>query len=160
MIVFHGGASIIDHPLVQQGREGLDFGRGFYVTDIKKQAEAWANRMARIRNAQGIVNIYELDIEKVKRTFSYKFFSEYNIEWLEFIVANRQGTYHGPEYDLVDGGVANDRVIDTVEAYMADMMPIETALRNLAMHKPNNQLCIRNQHLVDECMKFTSSYNL
>lgn len=160
MKVYHGGTSVIQRPLAGYGRKGLDFGQGFYVTAISMQAEAWADRMARIRNTHGVVNVYDLDMEKVKREFSYKFFPEYDVQWLEFIVQNRLGTYHGEEYDLVEGGVANDRVIDTVEAYMANMMPLETALRNLAMHNPNNQLCIRNQRIIDECMVFKNLYNI
>ena len=39
MKVYHGGTTIIDHPDVVKGRAGLDFGRGFYVTDLKKQAD-------------------------------------------------------------------------------------------------------------------------
>ena len=34
--VFHGGIEIIEHPLVHVGRDNLDFGKGFYVTDILK----------------------------------------------------------------------------------------------------------------------------
>lgn len=48
MRVYHGGTEIVEHPQVSKGREGLDFGKGFYVTDIQRQAELWAD-MARIR---------------------------------------------------------------------------------------------------------------
>ena len=60
----------------------------------------------------------------------------------------------------VEGGVANDCVIDIVEAYMSDMMPLETDLRNLSMHRPNNQLCIRNQQVVDRFFTFVESYKI
>ena len=30
--VYHGGTEAITNPLVSAGREGLDFGKGFYVT--------------------------------------------------------------------------------------------------------------------------------
>ena len=160
MKVYHGGTTIIDHPDVVKGRAGLDFGRGFYVTDLKKQADDWADRMARIRMANGVVSVYELDIELAKKACRYKCFEKYDIEWLDFIVRNRRGEADTWGYDIVEGGVANDRVIDTVEAYMSNLMPLETALQNLAQHRPNNQICIRSQHIVDNYLHFVESYNI
>ena len=45
-------------------------------------------------------------------------------------------------------------------AYMANLMPLETALRELSRHQPNNQLCIASQKVIDECMRFVESYNI
>lgn len=157
MRVYHGGTEVIKQPEASKGRQGLDFGRGFYVTDIQGQAEAWADRMARIRMESGIVSVYDLDIEKAKEWCCYKKFDEYDENWLDFIVANRQGLYRGQVYDIVEGGVANDRVIDTVEAYMSRLMPIETALLELSKHRPNNQICICSQKVLDSHLHFVES---
>jgi len=51
-------------------------------------------------------------------------------------------------------------VIDTIEAYMANMMPIDVALRELARHQPNNQICITNQAVLDKHLMFIDSYNI
>lgn len=160
MKVYHGSTAIIDHPIAAAGRERLDFGRGFYLTDIKSQAETWAERMQRIREEAGVVNVYELDIDKVKRDFHYYCFEQYDNEWLQFIVANRVGRDDIEHYDVIEGGVANNRVIDTVEAYMANLMPLENALQELSKHRPNNQLCITNQKVIDECLVFVESYKI
>jgi hypothetical protein len=72
-------------------------------------------------------------------------------------VANRIGDENVEHYDVVEGGVANDRVIDTVEAYISNLMPLETALRELAKHQPNNQICILKQEVVDKYLKFQKS---
>lgn len=160
MKVYHGSTTVVEHPIAAAGRERLDFGQGFYLTDIKSQAETWAERMQRIREETGIVNIYEFDIDKVKRDFRYYRFEQYDNEWLQFIVANRVGRDDIEHYDVIEGGVANDRVIDTVEAYMANLMPLETALRELSKHRPNNQLCITNQKVIDECLVFVESYKI
>ena len=160
MRVYHGSTAIIDHPIAAAGRERLDFGRGFYLTDIKSQAETWAERMQRIREEAGVVNVYELDIDKVKRDFRYYRFEQYDNEWLQFIVANRVGRDDIEHYDVIEGGVANDRVIDTVEAYMANLMPLENALQELSKHRPNNQLCITNQKVINECLVFVESYKI
>lgn len=160
MKVYHGSTVVIKQPLVAAGRQKLDFGQGFYVTDIRQQAESWAERMQRIREEAGIVSVYELDIEKVKENFRYFKFDYYDNAWLQFIVSNRMGKTDVATYDVIEGGVANDRVIDTVEAYMANMMTLETALSELSRHKPNNQLCIATQKVIDTCMTYVESYNI
>ena len=160
MVVYHGSTVVVDCPISAAGRQRLDFGRGFYVTDIKRQAESWAERMQRIREEDGVVNVYDLDIERVKRDFRYFRFESYDVEWLQFIVANRMGNNQLAEYDVIEGGVANDRVIDTVEAYMSNLMPLETALRELSRHRPNNQICIVCQEVIDECLVFVESYKI
>lgn len=160
MKVFHGSTVVIKQPLVAVGRLRLDFGQGFYVTDIKHQAESWAERMQRIREEAGIVNVYELDMEKIKKDYRYYKFEHYDNAWLQFIVANRMGRMDVEKYDVIEGGVANDRVIDTVEAYMANMMTLETALGELSKHKPNNQLCIAKQNVIDTSLVFVESYSI
>ena len=50
--VYHGGTEAINHPLVSAGREGLDFGKGFYVTLLREQAELWADRMIAIYSSR------------------------------------------------------------------------------------------------------------
>ena len=35
--VYHGATEIIEAPLNHVGRPRLDFGQGFYVTDLKNQ---------------------------------------------------------------------------------------------------------------------------
>ena len=37
MKVYHGSVYTIEQPLANIGRKNLDFGEGFYVTDIKSQ---------------------------------------------------------------------------------------------------------------------------
>ena len=61
------------------------------------------------------------------------------------------------EYDVIEGGVANDRVIDTVEAFKAGQISEEKALRELSRHQPNNQICILRQEVVDKYLKFQKS---
>lgn len=138
----------------------MDFGKGFYVTDIKAQAEMWAKRVGYIRNSPAIVNVYRLDIDKVKIKFRYHYFDEYNQAWLKFIIENRNGIITDDIYDVVEGGVANDRVVDTVEAYMANLMPLDVALQRLSLHRPNSQLCIKTQAVIDTCFHFVESYQI
>ena len=126
--VYHGGTQTVERPVCMFGRENLDFGRGFYVTPLLKQASDWAAATAKRRNSS----------------------AAYDHEWLDFIVASRRGLNPAAPYDYIEGGVANDRVIDTINLYMAGLMDSNTALRRLAMHRPNNQICLLNQVLTDK----------
>jgi hypothetical protein len=73
---------------------------------------------------------------------------------LEFIVASRRGLDVASNYDYIEGGVANDRVVDTVNLYIAGLMDEETALRRLSEHRPNNQMCLLSQELTDKYLIF------
>jgi hypothetical protein len=156
MKVYHGSIQEIRFPLAKAGRPNLDFGRGFYVTDIRRQAEEWAERIGLRMVETPMLNIYELDMDLVRSKFRVLKFEDYNKEWLDFIVASRSGKTPWVDFDMVEGGVANDRVIDTIEAYMIGNITQEMALGELAKHRPNNQLCLINQALIDECLRFVN----
>ena len=91
MIVYHGSTQIVKTPLVNIGRRNLDFGQGFYITDIEEQAISWASRPLNAQKTQ-VINVYNLDAEAIITTdIAYKRFVAYNGEWLDFVVANRRG---------------------------------------------------------------------
>ena len=81
-------------------------------------------------------------------------FTAYDKDWLDFIVGNRQGKNPAQDYDYVEGGIANDRVIDTVNLYITGFYETESALQQLAFHKPNNQICILNQDLLNKYLEY------
>ena len=155
--VYHGGTEAITHPLVSAGRPGLDFGQGFYVTLMAEQAKLWADRMARQRRTKGVLSVYTLDIEALRAKYSYLFFPKYDSAWLNFIANSRTGKKPWAGYDCIEGGIANDRVIDMVEAYIAGTVSAEYALSELSKHQPNHQICILNQQAIDECLHFKQS---
>ncbi len=155
LTLYHGSTDIVERPLVSIGRKDLDFGPGFYLTPLHEQASQWAKRTMTIRKAsQAIVNIYELILPtdcKIKR------FDAYDKEWLDFIVDSRKGKCPWRGYDIIEGGVADDRVIDAVEAYINGYADVEHTLRQLVYHKPNYQICILNQQIVDENLQYKSN---
>lgn len=154
--VYHGSTIQVRTPIAKAGRENLDFGQGFYITDIKEQAERWAIRIGRQLQETPILNIYKLDMEYIKKEYRYLKLDKYDQQWLDFIVKSRKGEKPWAEYDIIESGVANDRVIDTVEAYMNGMMTVEMALGQLSQHQPNNQFCLLSQSLIDKCLHFIS----
>lgn len=155
LTLYHGSTDIVERPLVCIGRKDLDFGPGFYLTPLHEQASQWAKRTMTIRKAsQAIVNIYELT---PPTDCNIKRFDAYNKEWLDFIVDSRKGKCPWSGYDIIEGGVADDRVIDAVEAYINGYADVEHTLRQLVYHKPNYQICILNQQIVDEYLQYKSN---
>ena len=60
MKVYHGSIEIVKSPDVLHSYRPLDFGKGFYVTTVKEQAEKWAKRKADLYNKPiGIINEYD-----------------------------------------------------------------------------------------------------
>ena len=157
--VYHGATTKIECPLVDVGRKDLDFGEGFYMTILYIQAERWAERLSRQRMEPMVINCYQFDDEKAKQNYRYLKFAEYDMEWLNFIVASRKGECPWKGYDCIEGGVANDRVIDTVEGYIAGTIDAEHALIELSKNRPNNQICVLSQQLAEECIMFDKEIN-
>lgn len=155
--VYHAGTERVDHPDCRRGRFNLDFGQGFYITDIYDQAYNFALVKSKDRNLPAIINTYILDRKGILDEANAKIFNRYDAEWLEFIVDCRGGYRVWEEYDYVEGGVANDRVIDTVNMYVQGFISQDRALQNLQYLKPNNQICILNQKLLDKYLKFEES---
>lgn len=154
MIVYHGGTEIVEHPICKFGRRNLDFGRGFYITNIRKQAVDWASQVADRRKLSPIINRYRLNREVILAEAHCKVFEAYDKDWLEFIVASRRGLHVADNYDYIEGGIANDRVVDTINLYMAGLMDEDTALRRLSEHQPNNQMCLLSQEITDNYLFF------
>ena len=163
MKVYHGSSIEVIHPLVDAGRNNLDFGNGFYVTNLRDQAEKWARTIVRLR-PQSIakLNCYELDYETIRLNSSYRIlhFEDYNEDWLDFVIDNRRSGICWKEYDLIEGGIANDRVFDTIENYIAGAVSKEYALGRLRYEKPNNQICILNQELIEKYLHWLECITL
>ena len=156
MTVFHGSYMSVASPDVQKGRARVDFGRGFYLTRLCEQASTWALAVARRhRNGVAILNTFELDVDLVRTMAGdrYKNFVSYDLEWLDYVVDCRRGGKLQLQYDVVEGGVANDNVIDTVELYENGDITAEQALGQLAYKKVNHQIAILYQRIVDACLR-------
>lgn len=155
IILYHGSTEIVKYPVCHFGRKKLDFGRGFYLTQLREQAVEWANNLKDLRKSeQALVNVYSFHKEEFFKEANCKVFTLYNQEWLEFIVANREGNEAAAPYDYIEGGIANDRVIDTINMYLMGYYNLDQSLRLLSLHQPNNQVCFRNQALTDKYLRY------
>ena len=152
--LYHGTIYEFDSIDVTAGKGYKDFGKGFYVTLLREQAELWADRMARQRKGEKILSVYELDIDAIRANYRYLFFPHYDADWLNFIANSRTGKIPWKGFDCIEGGIANDRVIDMVEGYIAGTVSAEYALQELSKHQPNHQICILNQQAIDKYLHF------
>lgn len=160
MTLYHGSHTAVEKPLANAGRKNLDFGQGFYLTSIESQAIEWAKVVAsrRGRAVIPVVSTYVFDRDQALNAgIRLKIFEAYNMEWLDYVVSCRQGKDYSDKYDVVEGGVANDNVIDTVEDYEKGIITAEQALGQLQYKQVNHQLCILNQEVIDRWLRFIES---
>ena len=151
MKLYHASTLRIEKPDVLHSRDKLDFGKGFYLTAIREQAVRYAERFTR-RGREAIINEYELDEETPG--FAIKSFPSYNEEWLDYVAVCRKGQQAGQTFDAVSGGVANDKVFNTVDLYFAGIITKEEALGRLKYEEPNHQLCILNGLMLERHLHF------
>mgnify|MGYP003425497971 FL=1 len=153
MEVYHASTVVVDSPDTTHSRDFIDFGPGFYVTTLQDQAVKYGARFIN-RGKNAILNIYELadDLSKWKVIT----FKQYDEAWLDFVTECRQGRVVG-NYDVIIGGIANDKVFRTIDLYFAGDISKEECLRKLVFEKPNNQICIRSQQVLNECLTFKNS---
>lgn len=155
--LYHGSDLPVTEPQVSFGRRNLDFGQGFYVTKLELQAHSWAKIIASRKGigVHPVVSVYEFDEARAEVDgVVIKRFDVYDIEWLEYVVDCRKGKDVWQKYDLIEGGVANDNVIDTVEDYEKGIITAKQALGQLCYKKINHQMCIVNQSVIERYLKF------
>lgn len=150
MLIYHASDIVVNRPDVIHSREHLDFGRGFYATVIQEQAERYAQRFI-LRGRRGILNIYEYN---PAAGLKVKEFGAYDGEWLDFVAACRMGDDVYKQYDVISGGIANDRVFNTLDLYFSNQMAKEEALKRLSFERPNQQLCFTSQEVIDRFVTF------
>lgn len=158
MIVYHGSSIKVEKPEISYSKAYLDFGKGFYVTTFKSQAEKWALRKATRQAKTAIVNIY--DLKESMEGYKVLSFESENEKWLDFVCDCRKGIELNLEYDVIIGSVADDDVFKTVDMYIRGLWSKKKALEELRYYKMNDQICIANQKVLDSILIFQKSYQV
>lgn len=146
MTLYHGSYLEIPEPDLIHSRLNVDFGRGFYVTPLHGQASKWCGKFKR-RGKDGIISRYAFD-EAGKTELKTLKFDSYSEKWLDFIL-NCRGGKDATDYDLVVGGVANDKVFNTVELFFDGLIGKTEAINRLRYEKPNPQFCFRTERALE-----------
>jgi len=153
MHVYHGSDVLVDIPRIMQPVRALDFGPGFYTTTNKEQAKNFAKKVQdRNGSVENHISIYALNIELLSEQKGL-FFEKPNKKWLDFVSANRNGTYNGEKYDVIYGPVANDTIFKTFIAYQNGTLSEQETLRRLKIRPLYNQLVLTNEEAL-KCLSF------
>lgn len=155
MIVYHGSIVPVEKPDITHSYRPLDFGKGFYVTSVREQAERWAKRKADLLgSSKAIISVYEMQ-EKTEGLY-VKTFAPDLMEWIDFVCSCRDGGVDYQRYDLIRGKVANDRVFRVVDMYHAGIWEKERALKEIKVYPNYDQIAFITQKAIDQLLIFQS----
>ena len=138
LILYHGSNHDFDTIDLSKSKDKRDFGRGFYTTTIRQQAEDWASSLFDRYKGDGIF-VYEMEFE-LPGSLSVKTYEGLSEEWLLMVQKNRTlgGIQHN--YDIVQGPVANDKTARAIALYIAGVINADEAIRRLKFNQVNNQV--------------------
>lgn len=156
MKLYHSSSVSVAKPDILHSRDYLDFGKGFYLTSIHEQAVRYAQRFLR-RQREAWLNAYKFDFDPSE--WQIQKFDRYDKRWLDFVATCRAGKDNS-NFELIIGGIANDKVIQTLDRYFEGELSENETLGLLQYEKPNIQYCIRSQKMLDKCLKHIESIRL
>ena len=158
MTVFHGSNVQVVAPDLSKSKRFIDFGPGFYVTTIRRQAERWAARKAARSGGAAIVNEYGLKSDWTG--FRVLNFNGASKEWLDFVCACRKGELPCEDYDIISGKVADDKVYEAVDMYRRGVWDVERTLKEIAYYEDSNQIVLRTPEAISSLLVFSRSYEV
>ena len=152
MIVYHGSSEVVRKPDTLHSYRALDFGKGFYVTTVREQAERWARRKADLFGGTPVVSRYRMcdDLSQ----FRVKRFPVDLMEWIEFVCDCRDGKPTYQQYDIIIRKVANDRVFRVVDMYHSGIWDKERALQEIRAYPNNDQIAFTTQSAIDALLQY------
>jgi hypothetical protein len=155
MIVYHGSYKDVMEVDLSKAVPNKDFGRGFYTTKNREQAEIWARRRGEHHGTLGFVSEFDFN-ENAFFDNNYKTlrFPDYTEEWFDFVVSNRNrktaSLIH--DYDIVEGPVADDDVFARVDDYLNGKISKKGFLADLAQFPDSHQICfctVKSLHSIE-----------
>lgn len=140
MKLYHGSNTKIEKIDLSKCRPYKDFGQGFYLTEIKEQAEKMASRTAHIYEGEPVVTEFEFD-ESALTKLSVKQFDGPNEEWALFVLANRSKENQQPthSYDIVIGPVADDDIAQLFRNFNDGYINLAMLVEGLKYKKVSSQ---------------------
>lgn len=142
MILYHGTNIDFSEIDFKKCKPNKDFGRGFYLTDIKQQAVEMAIRRTKFEEkGSPIVQEYDFDESLLaSNELKVKIFDGVSNDWAQFIVDNRKARGKNVHnYDIVVGPIADDGVVYQINLFMMNFITIEELVERLEFKKLNSQ---------------------
>jgi hypothetical protein len=164
MTVYHGSYIEIFEIDLSKSVINRDFGKGFYVTKLRRQAEYWATRKGKQNKTKGFVTEFQLP-ETAFTSYGMNVlrFADYSEEWLDFVVMNRMA--ESPEnvhdYDIVEGPVADDDIATRITVYISGGITKAEFLEELKFkHTVSHQIALCTQKSLQMIKKAMSKPDL
>lgn len=159
MNVYHGSNVIVENPDTKHSFRPLDFGKGFYVTTVKEQAERWAKRKADICDSKkAIVTVFDMSENYIG--LHRKCFDDDLMEWIDFVCRCRDEEKDYLKYDLICGKVANDKVFRVVDMYHSGIWDKERALKEIKVYPNYDQIAFISQRAIEQLLHYKSFYEV
>lgn len=139
MKLYHGSNMMIEKPDLSRSKLYKDFGRGFYLSPLREQAEQRGRQMVDLLQ-EGVpcVTVFEWDeIASFSAGLQIKRFDDYCKEWAEFVLQNRdrKRQYFVHSYDIVIGPIADDGVTYQLRRYTECDISMERLIEELKYSK-------------------------
>lgn len=159
MLLYHGSNTDIKSISLAMCRPYKDFGKGFYLTELKEQAAKMAARVSKIYGGKPIINIYEISDEFIENTTLNirRFADAPSEEWARFVMNNRNRSFtnHASaecnldnKYDIVVGPVADDDMAMLFRQYQSDLITFENLISGMTFRKTTNQYSFHTERAI------------
>lgn len=142
MRLYHGTNLSFDKIDLKHCKPNKDFGQGFYLTDLPKQALLMAQRRCDFEESgTPVILTYKFDETLLSDgSLSVKIFKGVSEEWAEFILENRRRRNKKKHtYDIVVGPIADDGVVYQLNRYEQKIIDLPALVKELTYKKLNNQ---------------------
>lgn len=151
-IVYHGSKNVVKNlknpENSQFGFFRKDFGYGFYCTRKHKQAKKWVKKKY---EKKGFINSYYYNERYAIENLKVKIFKE-DDEWLNFVALNRSEDVD-PEFDIIEGPMADDEIYDYVDDFNDGIMSREEFWEKAKFKEKTNQICFLTKEAI-KCLNF------
>lgn len=162
MKIYHGSEVIVTKPMLKLGKSNNDFGKGFYCTNDIEKAKEWACK----NNKTGVVNSYDLNIDKLKvldltdkkynvlnwisillynRTFSID--NQLALSSKEFLIKNYYIDTNA--YDIVIGYRADDSYFAYASSFIENSLSYESLQKAMLLGKLGKQIVLVSNKAFD-----------
>ena len=175
LILYHRSYCEVREPDLQKCNARKDFGKGFYLTSSKEQAESFLKTSivkaitkgdADADQNYGFISVFKLDMNS--ELYSY-LFETADINWLHCIAAHRKRKLFDviekemAAYDVIAGKIADDQTNTTLTAYIGGAFgqigskeADEFCIKRLLPDKLKDQYCFKTEKAIG-CLTFVES---
>ncbi|MCL2256916.1 MAG: DUF3990 domain-containing protein [Candidatus Bathyarchaeota archaeon] len=143
---------------MSKARPFKDFGQGFYLTEVREQAERMTVRVTDRFSGNPTVSVFELSDEIFNDdALNILKFESPSKDWALFVINNREKKfsdiknrlYNGDnKYDLVVGAVANDDLVGTFDLFRDGFMNIDDVVKQITYKNLTNQYSFHSEKAI------------